>query len=194
MKTKMLCYAALVGVAAMSATTTPATAQPATASQATLQLSYGVSEVVQLTHANVGENIIVNYIQNSDNAYGLDANQILYLKQQGVSDRVINTMLNQPKPAVAATSVATPAAPAPQPVIVSASTSTAVTSTASVAPTVTYVQAVPPTYYYYQPNYNLACAWFPPITFSFGWIWGGGGGWHGGGGGSGRHGGGGWHH
>ena len=177
----MLLLSALVSVAAMSATTTPAAAQPAAASQATPQLSYGVSEVVQLAHANVGEDVIVNYVQNSGNAYGLDANQILYLKQQGVPERVINTMLNQPKPAVAATTVAAPATSAPQPVI------------ASVVPTVTYVQTVPTTSYYYQPNYYPASAWYPPVTFSFSWVWGsswggshggyysGGGGWHGGG-------------
>jgi hypothetical protein len=153
-----------------AATTTPAAAQPAAASQATPQLSYAVSEVVQLARANVGEDVIVNYIQNSGNAYGLDANQILYLKQQGVSDRVINTMLKQPKLAVAA-----------QPVTSSASASTAATSTATVAPTVTYVQTVPTTYYYYQPYYFPAYAWYPPVTFSFGWGWGRGwGGWHGG--------------
>lgn len=151
------------------AQSTPAAAQPAAPSQAVPQLSYGVSEVVQLAHANVGEDVIVNYVKNSGNAYGLDANQILYLKQQGVSDRVLNAMLTQPKPAVA---VATPTTPAPQPV----------TSTATVAPTVTYVQTVPTASYYYQPYYYPAYAWYPPVTFSFGWGWGRGwGGWHGGG-------------
>ena len=163
--------------------------QPAAASQAVPQLSYGVSQVVQLARANVSEDVIINYVQNSGNAYGLDANQILYLKQQGVSDRVINTMLNQPKSAIAAPTVATQATPSPQPVTASASTSMAETSIATVAPTVTYVQTVPPTYYYYQPYYYPAYyGWaYPPVSFSFGWGWGRGwGGWHGG-----RHGG--WH-
>jgi hypothetical protein len=64
-------------------------------------------------------------------------------------------------------------------------------STATVAPTVTYVQTVPDTTYYYQPYYYQPYyypdyAWYPPVSFSFGWGWGGG--WHGGG----WHGG--WHH
>ena len=38
------------------------------------------------------------YIKNSGNSYGLNADQIIYLRQQGVSDAVITAMLNQPKP------------------------------------------------------------------------------------------------
>ena len=63
---------------------------------------------MQLAHANVGEDVIVNYVQNSGNAYGLDANQILYLKQQGVSDRIINAMLNQRSRVAAAAQTAPP--------------------------------------------------------------------------------------
>jgi len=174
------------------------------ASQAVPQLSYGVAEVVQLARANVSEDVIINYVQSSGNAYGLDANQILYLKQQGVSDRVLNAMLTQPKPAVAAPTVAMPTTPAPQPVASSLSASTSEASTATVAPTVTYVQTAPPPYYYYQPYYYPAYAWYPPVTFSFGWGGWYGGGWHGGyysgwhgGSGGGWHGGGGhgggWH-
>jgi hypothetical protein len=172
-------------VLAQSVPTFNAAAQPAAASLASPQLSYGVSEVMQLVRAKIGEDVIVNYIQNSQNAYGLDVNQILYLKQQGVSDRIISTMLNQPKLAAA-----TPAPPAPQPMTAAARTSTTYASTATVAPTVTYVQTAPTTYVYSQP-YSPAPApvysgWALPISLSFGWFWGGGGGggWHGGG----------WHH
>jgi hypothetical protein len=69
-------------------------------------------------------------------------------------------------------------------------------STATVAPTVTYVQTTPaPAYpdYYYQPNYYPVYGYpfYPAVSFSFGW----GPGWHGGGwgGGYGRGGHGGWH-
>jgi hypothetical protein len=165
---KFLAFAALCLVAtsvqaqtsptsATIATAPPATAQPAPASQAAPQLSYGVSEVLQLATANVGEDVIVNYIHNSANGYSLDANQIVYLKQQGISDRIINAMLTQPKSPVAA----------------STSTSTAVIPTATVAPTVTYVQTVPTTYYYDQPYYYPDSAWYPPVTLSFGWGFGG---------------------
>jgi hypothetical protein len=85
----------------ITATATAATAQPAPL------LSYGVDQIIQLSQAKVSEATIVNFIQNSGSSYGLDANQIVYLKQQGVSDNVINTMLSQPH----LTSVAAPPPP-----------------------------------------------------------------------------------
>jgi hypothetical protein len=147
------------------------------------QLSYGVPQVLQLKQAEIGDATIIAYIKNSGNSYALDADQIIYLRQQGLSDAVITAMLQQPKPMN--TAVAAPAEPAPQPV---ASTSQPV-STATVAPSVTYVQAVPAPAYYYQPYYYPAYGVYPAVSFSFGW----GGGWHGGGYYGGWHGGG-WHH
>jgi uncharacterized membrane protein YgcG len=144
-------------------------------------LAYGVPQVVQLAQAKISDATIIAYIKSSGSGYGLDAGQIIYLKQQGVSDAVLNAMLNQPKSSAAATSA--PIANA------------TVTSTATVAPTVTYVQTVPTTYYYAQPYYYYPdygyYGWSPGVSVSFGW----GGGWHGGGGyhGGGYHGGGGWH-
>jgi hypothetical protein len=152
------------------------------------QLSYGVPQIIQLAQAKISDDTIIAYIRNSGNSYGLDANQIIYLRQQGISDNVINVMLNQPKVASA------PAQPDnPQ------------TSTAVVQQQPTYVQTVPSsqvyvipdtqTYYYNayyaQPYYYPYYAWpYPAVSLSFGFggRWGGGG-WHGGG----FHGGG-WHH
>src|ERR1700744_1811892 len=57
--------------------TAPATAAP--------QLSYGVAQILQLTQAKVSDDTVVAYVKNSGNSYGLDANQIIYLRQQGVS-------------------------------------------------------------------------------------------------------------
>ena len=173
---------AVLAVAGLGWSASNAMAQDASANNAVApQLSYGVPQILKLAKANVGDETIIAYIKNSGNSYGLNADQIIYLRQQGISDAVVRTMLNQPKPAVAAAT----ATPAPQP---EASTvSTAETSTAMVAPEVTYVQTVPATtYYYYQPYYYPDYAWYPPVTFSFGW----GGGFHGGGFGGGFRGGG----
>jgi len=196
----MLAVLAVAGLA-LSASTTRAqnstattTAQPAAVNAPVTPLAYGVPQIVQLAQAKVGDNTIIAYIKNTGNSYGLNADQIIYLRQQGLSDAVITTMLNQPRPGVA---VATPTTPAPQPVASTAYRGPV--STATIAPTVTYVQTVPDTTYYYQPYYQPyyypAYAWYPPVSFSFGWggWWGGGwhgGGWHGGGYGGGWHGGG----
>ena len=149
------------------------TAQPAAATAPAPQLAYGVSQILQLAQAKVGDDTIVAYIQNSGNSYGLNADQIIYLRQQGISSAVITTMLNQPKPGVAAAAPTTSAPPA-------------TSSTATAAPTVTYVQTVPATtyyysvpdttYYYYQPYYYPAYGCYPGVSLSFGW-----GGWYGGG-------------
>jgi len=212
----VLTLAAITGVTLLAAkavaqdSTTPTTA----ATQAAPQLSYGVAQVVQLAHANVGEDVIVNYIQNSGNAYGLDANQILYLKQQGVSDRVINTMLNQ------RSRMPAPVQTAPPPNNPDANGAQIPTPTP--APAVSYVQTAPPqtvyvipdtqtynyyaSYPYYYPYYGGYYYGGPAVSLSFGWggyyggyrgYYGGYhggyyGGWHGGGGG--WHGGGGGHH
>jgi len=167
-----------------------ATAAQPVASPAAPQLAYGVPQILQLKQAEVSDSTIIAYIRNSGNSYGLNADQIIYLRQQGVSDAVLTAMLQQPKSAVAATSapVAMPTTPAPTPVASSAYVGQ--DSTATVAPSVTYVQTVPDTTYYYaQPYYYPGYAWYPPVSLSFGWGWGGG--WHGGGYG-GWHGG--WHH
>src|SRR5690348_14427717 len=73
--------------AAQNSLTTPAgtTAAP---------LSAGVPEIIELAQANVNDATIVNYIQNSGISYSLRADEVVYLKQQGVSDTVVNAMLN----------------------------------------------------------------------------------------------------
>jgi len=161
------------------------------------QLSYGVPQIVQLSQAKISDATIIAYIQNSGNSYGLNANQIIYLRQQGVSDAVINTMLNQPKPASSA-----PAQSAQQ-------NYSADVSTAVAQPTVTYVQSVPSStvyvipdtqtyrynsyyfhpYPYYDGFYSPYYPGYPAVTFSFGF-----GGYHGGYYRGGGYHGGGWHH
>ena len=48
------------------------------------QLSYGVPQIIQLAQAKVGDDTIIAYVKNSGNNYGLTADQIIYLRQQGV--------------------------------------------------------------------------------------------------------------
>ena len=89
---------AITAVLVLAACNVPA--QDATTSAAPTTpgpLSYGVSQIIELSKAKVSEDTIVNYIRNSGSSYGMDASQIVYLKQQGVSDTVINTMLSQPR-------------------------------------------------------------------------------------------------
>jgi hypothetical protein len=193
------------------------TAAPKSASQTVPQLSYGVPEVLKLSDAKINEDTIIAYIQNSGTSYGgMNAAEVVYLHEQGVSDRVVSTMLNQRRQLTEAAAQTTtqsatvaPAATAPAYAAVPQS------SQAYVQPPVTYVQPSPvssvyvipespryvnygyyPSYGYYGYGYS-----YPGVSLSFGFggYYGGGyhGGYHGGGyygggyrGGGGYHGGG----
>ncbi len=171
-------------------------------------LSPADTQVLQLVQAKIGDGTIITYIQNSGTIYGLDPAQIVYLKQLGVSEPVINAMLNQ-RTAVAAQAQANNAANPAQPPPTTTAT-VAQPTTPPPAPSTTYIVpdsqaydyaqwAAPYEYPYYYPYYS----W--PVGVYWGWPgyyggWHGGyyGGWHGGGGfrggfGGGFHGGGGWH-
>jgi hypothetical protein len=195
MKTLNLKNTFLAAAAGLVFTAMTVVAQDSTAvtRSAPVELSYGASQIVQLAQAKISDDTIISYIHNSANSYDLNADQIIYLRQQGVSDAVVNVMLNQPRNAPVATASAAPQQNN------SPDTSSAQTSIVAAQPTTTYVQSVPSstvyvipdtqTYYYnstyYQPYNYPYYAWpYSPVSLSFGFggHWGGGG-WHGGGGG-----------
>jgi hypothetical protein len=60
-----------------------------------VRLSRPAEEVLKLSRAKVGEGAIVAYIMNTGSTYNLTVSEILYLREQGVSDFVITTMLDQ---------------------------------------------------------------------------------------------------
>ena len=191
---------------------TPA-APAAVVSTAAPALPYGVPQILQLAQAKIGDDTVIAYVKNSGNSYNLNADQIVYLKQQGLSEPVITAMLNQPKAGVAAMSDPS-ATPPPSATVATSGTSTATyddsmasVPTATVAPSVTYVQSAPADYsgYYAQPYYYpygyypyYGYGWYPGVSIGFGYGYHGwyGGGFRGGGfrGGGGFHGGGGGFH
>lgn len=58
-------------------------------------LPYGVDDILRLTLAGVNEDVILKYIEVAATSYQLEANHLIYLRDQGVSDRIINAMLDQ---------------------------------------------------------------------------------------------------
>ena len=68
---------------------------PVAAETAPAKLPYGVADVLKLTQAQVSEDIVLNYVLNSGTVYNLGPKDIIYLRNQGVSDRVVTTMMNQ---------------------------------------------------------------------------------------------------
>jgi len=81
--------------------------QPATTAQpvqtvvakpvAPQRLPYGVDDVLNLSRARISEDVIVDYIRSSGTAYTLGPREIVYLRDEGVSDHVITTMIDQRK-------------------------------------------------------------------------------------------------
>ena len=159
-----------------------------------VQLSPGVPDILKLGRAHVGDEAITAFISNSGRTYHLSVSEILYLREQGVSDQVVTAMLNsrqnaastaaQPAPQSAATgptadwvnSSPQPAPSAPQPA-------------AQFAPT--YVEAAPvytqpsPVYVYPAPSYGYYDPWpyywgYPSLSIGFGFGGGHYGGYHGG--------------
>jgi hypothetical protein len=159
-----------------------------------VQLSPGVPDILKLGRAHVGDEAITAFISNSGRTYHLSVSEILYLREQGVSDQVVTAMLNsrqnaastaaQPAPQSAATgptadwvnSSPQPAPAAPQPA-------------AQFAPT--YVEAAPvytqpsPVYVYPAPSYGYYDPWpyywgYPSLSIGFGFGGGHYGGYHGG--------------
>jgi hypothetical protein len=178
-------------------TAAPLGAVPA-APTSQVQLSYGATEVTQLAKAKVADDTIVAFVQNSGRAYSLTAPEILALRSEGVSDRVITAMLEEQTKkqtdAAARSAAAAPLAPQPDTVSQPAPVPAAPATTYAPAPAVTYVQTVPayapastvyvpyaaPTYYY-APYYGYS---YPAVSLSLGFGFGGyyGGHYHGGGG------------
>src|SRR5450759_1572948 len=62
---------------------------------AAIQLSNGAPDILKLARAKIGEEAILAFIQNSHRDYNLSVPEIIYLRREGVSDRVLATMLSQ---------------------------------------------------------------------------------------------------
>lgn len=164
---------------------------PASEAGAAPILLPGAAEVLKLSRAKIEDDTIVAFVKSSKTAYNLGANEIVYLREQGVSERVITAMLEQ-HPHVAATwaaSTTTPAASSTPGTPNTPSTAPAATTVVQTAPV--YVSPPPayaypgPAYGYYDPYpYYLGGYWgfpLPGISLSFGFGHGfHGGGFHGG--------------
>ncbi len=147
-----LSTASLVALSATAQTAVPTTTSPstpATAEAKPAKLPYGVDDILKLSRAQVSEDVTVNYIRNSGTIYNLAPNDIVYLRNEGVSDRVINTMLDQRK-TVPAETAAENAAAAPQTPVSSYASAAAVPQYAP-----TYIQPAP-VYAQPEPTYTPA--------------------------------------
>lgn len=96
--------------------------------------SPAVQEVVKLTKAHMGDDVILAYIHNSGASYNLSADDILYLNSQGVSQPVISALLQAKGTAAPAPNAPAANTPAPSPDTAAAPTYAPPTSGPQVVP------------------------------------------------------------
>jgi hypothetical protein len=81
-----------------------------------LGLPTPADEILQLSRAGVSDSLIVSYIESNGRIYDLRPEQLVSLRNNGVSDQVLKAMLEQRKK-VAAETPTTPAPADPAPVV-----------------------------------------------------------------------------
>jgi len=158
-----------------------------------------LDDVVKLSRAQISQEVILNYVRNSGTVYNLSPSDIVYLRDQRVSDQVINAMQDQRtrvgQEVVQAPTAVAPGNPAPAPVLVPDSNAAATTVVPQQAPTVIPAPAdassgsgssvyviqnpqVEAAYYgyyrpygYYYPPYPYPYSYYggPVVTFGFGY-------------------------
>jgi hypothetical protein len=96
---------------------TPGAPVPGAAEQAPaaapVNLSPGAAEVVRLAGSGVGDDVVLAYIQNSRAPFNLAADDVLYLKDIGLSPQVTSAMLSHDTTLRTQSQQYAPAAPAP---------------------------------------------------------------------------------
>ena len=162
---------------AAAPTTHNRTETVATNETAPVQLSAGAWDVLKLVRSKIGDDTIIAFINNSGQPYNLGASEIIYLREQGASDRVTAAMLNQQSKATVNTTTANEtvwSAPS-QPAV--ASTTPATTATTAPAyveqPSSVYVAQPAPAYSYYYPYPAYGYSYWAPVSLSFGFGFGG---------------------
>src|SRR5689334_11716282 len=73
-----------------------------------VHLSRGSEDVLKLTHAKLSDDVIVAFIKSGERRFNLTASEIVYLRQEGVSDRVLTAIIGPPPPAAAPAQPAVP--------------------------------------------------------------------------------------
>src|SRR5882757_2231431 len=69
-------------------------AAPGAPATAQVALSPGAAEVVKLAQSGVSDDVVLAYINNSQSAFTLSSDAVVYLKDLGLSPAVVTAMLN----------------------------------------------------------------------------------------------------
>ena len=145
-------------------------------------LSPGAAEVVRLAGSGVGDDVVLAYIQNSQAPFSLTADNVLYLKDQGLSPQVTSAMLShdsalrgQPQqyapaaPAPAMQPPVTPVAPAPTAPAQVYAPAPVAAPTPVAAPAPAYVTGAPADVSYFYNDLSPYGTWV--YLEGYGWCW-----------------------
>lgn len=80
-----------------SATARAQTTEQSTASDQSVapEVSFAVADVIRMAEGGTSEDVLLAYVQDSNSSFDLSADQILYLRDIGLSSSVISAMLNR---------------------------------------------------------------------------------------------------
>jgi hypothetical protein len=141
------------------------------------KLAPNVAEVVNLAQSGVGEAVILEFIRNSPTPFELTADEIVYLKDLGISETVLAEMLRHRQGAgapettapAAASSAPTVAAPVPAPETNAAPLTSTASPPAATAPPPVYTETVTRPDDYFYASLSPYGTWLdlPP----YGWVW-----------------------
>lgn len=112
----------LLGAGAAAQTTAPPAAQPSQpakksgVARAPVRKASQVDQVIQLTKAGVSEGVIIEFLQKDGKAVTLTTNDLVRLKQAGVSDKVMSVMIDPTVKPTEATAPPPAEVPPPPPV------------------------------------------------------------------------------
>jgi Family of unknown function (DUF6600) len=135
-------------------------------------LSPAAAEVVRLATSGVGDDVTLAYIQNSQAPFSLSANDILYLKDVGLSPQVTSAMISHDGALRGQQYAPAPAAPAPAPVVPPPSAvqpAPAPAPTVAATPAPVYVSSPPADVSYFYSDLAPYGTWVQ--LDGVGWCW-----------------------
>ena len=136
-----------------------------------VNLSPGAAEVVRLAGSGVGDDVVLAYIQNSQAAFNLSADDVLYLKDIGLSPQVTSAMLSHDsalrgQPQQYAPSAQAPVAPPP---VAPAPAAAEMPAPQVIAPPPAYVTSAPADVSYFYNDLSPYGTWVS--LEGYGWCW-----------------------
>jgi len=137
------------------------------------KLSPGLSEIVQLAQAGVGDDVLLAYVENSPTSYKLEVDEILYLHDLGISAEVIAGLVRHGQSSAEPAPTLAGATPEPSKPAENVNTNPPPPAAEAVPPDANAYAITPPVQ---QVNYNYFYQTLAPYGAwiempEFGWCW-----------------------